>query len=143
MIFAGCDLPSSTLTNALTCFVDLNFPITRGLMQNLIDFFTDEQEKANFIGISNDNAFYQTWREKNPNILDVLLSFPSIKVRSAKNTALQFYIFNHEKYCYLIGKIKFLTIKDTGKSNVKFDGCNCSLNTCCVSYVLFIGSAGD
>ena len=89
MIFAGCDLPSSTLRNALTCFVDLNSPITRGLMQNLTDFFTDEQEKANFIGISNDNAFYQNWREKNPNILDILLSFPSIKVRLVNDTALK------------------------------------------------------
>ena len=56
-------------------------------MQNLIDFFTDEQEKVNFIAICNDNALYQTWREKNPNILDILLSFPSIKVRFVKYTA--------------------------------------------------------
>ena len=76
-------MPPSTLKKALTCFVDLGSPLTPDRMLDWIQFSYDDAEKEAILNLCEDNVAFQEWRGKRPNILDLLICFPSLRIPAA------------------------------------------------------------
>jgi len=83
VVWKECDVPPSTLKKALTCFLDLGSPLTPDRMLDWIQFSYDDTEKDAIQNLCEDNISFQEWRSKRPNILDLLMCFPSLRIPAA------------------------------------------------------------
>ena len=71
------------MKNALTSFLDLSSLLTLDQLLDFIQFASDEVDKKAIHNLCENDTAFQNWQSKNPNILDLLRSFPSIKIPAA------------------------------------------------------------
>ena len=87
LLITECDIPPSTLKKALTSFLDLGSPLSPDRMIDWVQFCSDETEKEALIKLCEDNEAFQDWRSKRPNVLDLFVTFPSLKIPAASLVA--------------------------------------------------------
>ena len=63
--------------------MDLGSPLTPDRMLDWIQFSYDDVEKEAILNLCEDNVAFQEWRSKRPNILDLLMCFPSLRIPAA------------------------------------------------------------
>lgn len=79
VVWNDCDIPPSTLTNALTAFLDLGSPLTPDLMMNFSQFASSQAEKKQIQDLCNEISF-KKWRSKKPNVVNFMSCFPSLSI---------------------------------------------------------------
>ncbi|KAK3084578.1 hypothetical protein FSP39_015724 [Pinctada imbricata] len=73
-------LPVCTLKTAFTRFLDITTPPSINMLKLLASQATREVDKTRIENLANDIHEYEDWKhDKNPNILEVLEEFPSLK----------------------------------------------------------------
>ncbi|MEE6468760.1 hypothetical protein FKM82_008371 [Ascaphus truei] len=74
-------IPSCSLTQALTYFLDITTPPTQLLLKKLSLLATDAGDKDTLEGLCNSADKYKAWKAYNyPTLLEVLEEFPSLQV---------------------------------------------------------------
>ncbi|CAG0914534.1 unnamed protein product, partial [Notodromas monacha] len=73
-------LPRSSVKTFLTCYKDITTPPNQDFLAILAKFSSNAEEKARLEILSKDEIQYENWRNgKNPNLLEVLEEFTSVK----------------------------------------------------------------
>ena len=82
-----CEVPPCTLRRALTSYLDISSSPSRDLIQDWVQYATDDTEAEAMEKLSEDLDTFMEWRNKRPDVSDLLRLFPKLKIPAASLVA--------------------------------------------------------
>ena len=80
---ASGNKPPSTIRRLLKHHVDFRSTPTKSILKFLSNYALDSSESSQLKELATNSDLYESWKEEQPGLIDVLNAFPSINVNSS------------------------------------------------------------